>query len=742
MLRTPLAAHPAEDGFEVVGHDGRRILALAVDELLELPGLASPRPAGEHVDRLARRAGSSTSRAVAIVDALAAHGLLAPAAEVPRARRSPDADRAAVVAAFRAAALAREADEVRRRAAGAPRRTRVVPVSFTLGPPLALGLIAPNLIHGDGGRLTERYDVRCDWEWDPRLLDLHAVEPLVLLGSAYVWSHVQVLEVARAVKARQPGSLVVLGGPDVPKRAEAAEAYLAAHPEVDVLVRGEGEQSAFELLDALGPLDEGAHLAPLAGVDGLTYRCRGRIVRTGDRARMADLGAVPSPFLAGLFDTYAHAPLDQVILESNRGCPYGCTFCDWGSATQSRIRRHELDRVIAELRWCAAAEAEVVSFADANFGIFARDLELAAELARLHAEHGHPRGFGANFAKNTVKHLAPIIRTLVDAGIVNRGLLALQTTDEATLEAVARSNIKVERYDAIAAEMREAGLPFAVELMMGLPGQTAASFRADLQQCVDREVEGTVNPTTVLVNSPMNAPSYREVHRIETASPVGPGQHALVVQTATFTREEYASMRRLRRAFLLCQNFGMTRHLDRLLRQETGLGEIDLLEQRLEAAVDDPDERERYPNLHLLLGQRSDALVPPVSWAELVAELVDHATATYPEASRAAIEVAAEVQLAHLPAFDRHLPERLVLDHDYAAWFAEVVAAKEAGHHRDWPERVPRLATFGPGELLVDDPHGRAASHLGCSVDHGSLLASWEHRSAVSRARFAATATA
>ena len=42
----------------------------------------------------------------------------------------------------------------------------------------------------------------------------------------------------------------------------------------------------------------------------------------------------------------------RIIMETNRGCPYGCTFCDWGSATLSRVRKFDLDRVFAELEWC------------------------------------------------------------------------------------------------------------------------------------------------------------------------------------------------------------------------------------------------------------------------------------------------------------------------------------------------------------------------------------------------------
>ena len=81
----------------------------------------------------------------------------------------------------------------------------------------------------------------------------------------------------------------------------------------------------------------------------------------------------------------------MAILETNRGCPYGCTFCDWGSATQSRIRKFDLDRVFAELEWCATHKVHQVFLADANFGIFERDVEIAEKVAELKLEHGYPR---------------------------------------------------------------------------------------------------------------------------------------------------------------------------------------------------------------------------------------------------------------------------------------------------------------------------------------------------------------
>lgn len=738
-LETPLSLQSHGPGYRVVGHEGDVLVTLTVDEVLALRALAPtagfdpadpPADPDAALDHGARRD---------LCRRLLAARLLGPVGpDAPRRRRSPEEARALLRAAFARAADRHATAERDHRTATGVARTPVVPVSFTNGPPLALGLIFAHCLAHEHGRLRSRYEFRPDWEWDDDRLEHHTGRPAVFLGSAYVWSHVAVLDVVRRVKARSPSSLVVLGGPDVPKREADGRRYLADHPDVDVIVRGEGEQTALELLDALEVGSDGTIDARgLVDVPGLTVRLGSEILRTPDRPRLTDLDVLPSPFLTGLFDTYREAPLPQVILETNRGCPYGCTFCDWGSATQSRIRQFDLDRVFAELDWAADAGAEVVSFADANFGIFARDEDIARRVVERRAATGYPHGLGANFAKNTVKHLGPIIRMLVAAGIVNRGLLALQTTDAATLDTVARSNIKVERYDAVAAEMRAARLPFAVELMMGLPGATPASFRADLQQCIDREVEGTVNPTTVLVNSPMNAAEYRQRHGVETAAEVGPGAHALVVQTATFTREDYGRMTELRRTFLLAENFGAARHVLRLVRQETGEREIDVLERLYTDVVHDPDRRERHPFLRQLYGQNHPALVTPVSWRLYVDDLVAYVRDRYPTVHEPSLTTAARVQHALLPAVDRHYPETVALDHDYPAWFALVVAAKEAGRRLDWPDHVPLLRTFGPGVLHVDDPSGTARANLGCSVDHGPLLATWEHRSEVGRAIYA-----
>src|SRR5712691_5385152 len=88
----------------------------------------------------------------------------------------------------------------------------------------------------------------------------------VLAFSTYVWNERYSLEVARRARERNPGALVIFGGPSVPRRPERAAAYLRAHPFIDALAFGEGEPAFRELLRAL--LDGRA----LDGVQGLALR--------------------------------------------------------------------------------------------------------------------------------------------------------------------------------------------------------------------------------------------------------------------------------------------------------------------------------------------------------------------------------------------------------------------------------------------------------------------------------------
>jgi hypothetical protein len=252
-----------------------------------------------------------------------------------------------------------------------------------LGPPLALGML---LAHGrvwNGGRLNEHFDLARPLTHDEARQFFDGYRgPAVLLCSNYLWSLDANLGLAAELKAANPELIVVHGGPSTPKYEQESAGFLA-RPEADILVLGEGEVTLAEVLGCLASSTWGdvTGLLQIPGVV-VTDPETGLARRTVPRDRIVDLDTLPSPYLTGEFDdldpeAWNPANGGNVVLETNRGCPYKCTFCDWGSATLSRIRKFGIDRVFREIDWLGERGVGVWMLADANFGILPRDREIA-----------------------------------------------------------------------------------------------------------------------------------------------------------------------------------------------------------------------------------------------------------------------------------------------------------------------------------------------------------------------------
>ncbi|MFN8641715.1 MAG: radical SAM protein [Candidatus Binatia bacterium] len=550
-VATPQLLRPTPAGFLFVDHEGRTLAALSAPELAAISVLSVPRTLGAAVAEQRQRGGALALDAEAfagLVARLAAVGLVAPPDQEGHKGREDLFIRSVVGNQMRyRTVVAQRLDELLDDGAPASGRVTVVPFDCWNEPiPLALGMLIAHARAVDGGRLLRHYDFLPQTKFPEQQDRILARGPAILLFSNYLWSHVENLRTSARAKAMSPGSVTIHGGPDTPKYEGDIDTYFRANPHVDVAVRGEGEETFAAVLAALVGRVDGrpVDLSALRDVPGLCFRDGAQVVRTPDRTRIADLDALPSPYLSGVFDVHAASQPTVAVIETNRGCPYGCTFCDWGSATNSRLRKFSMERIFAELEWCAQRGIPSIILADANFGIFERDIDIARRVVELNRRYGFPKHFGTNYAKNNTTHLRQIIRMLIEANIICQGLLSLQSMDQQTLATVRRSNIKTEKYDDLAREFRHAKLPLFIDLMVGLPGATPASFANDLQGAIDREVTAKVFQTELL-NSPMNDPAYRAAHRIETLAPFqslgagsanGAPQRAFVVASSSFTR--------------------------------------------------------------------------------------------------------------------------------------------------------------------------------------------------------------
>lgn len=339
-------------------------------------------------------------------------------------------------------------------------------------------------------------------------------DPAIVGLSTYVWNWEYSLALARRLKQLFPGVLIVIGGPQVPEDA----ASLIADGVVDVAVHGEGEITFAELLRAF------ARGAPLAEVAGVTARTEAGVERAAPRDRIQNLDTLPSPFLCGDFDDLLGGPRRLIGLwETNRGCPFGCTFCYWGSAVNTRVREFGMERLTRELDWFERHHIDYVLCADANFGIKKRDIDIARKVATAKRRSGFPRKFRTFSTKNASGRVLDVVEVLRSEGLDMGMSLTMQTLSEDALSAIGRKNIKMSTYVELRREAGKRGMPTYCDLIVGLPGETYDSFLDGLDRLMSLGQHDNVHvyTCTQLVGSEMADPDYRAKHGLVTArSPI------------------------------------------------------------------------------------------------------------------------------------------------------------------------------------------------------------------------------
>ncbi|MFM7736633.1 MAG: B12-binding domain-containing radical SAM protein, partial [Alphaproteobacteria bacterium] len=293
----------------------------------------------------------------------------------------------------------------------------------------------------------------------------------VLGLSCYTWNVAEMLEIARAVKADVPGALVVVGGPHV----QRAEDFLFDEA-VDVVVLGEGEATFTEFLDA--PDREA-----WSSVAGLAFLGDdGAIVRTPPRPRATDLDVFPSALdVVPLRGDDGRPLYRNVAYETSRGCPYKCSFCEWGTgAIGTKIHQFSVDRIRDDLGKLVDGGIQDIWFCDSNFGALKEDVAKAEIVIDLKRRTGLPQTFASSWSKNHNARVQEIVRRMHREGLLWHYHLALQTLTPLALELSHRTNMRANDYEPIVRSLADEGVPIAAELIWGLPGDNLAEFERNL----------------------------------------------------------------------------------------------------------------------------------------------------------------------------------------------------------------------------------------------------------------------
>lgn len=357
---------------------------------------------------------------------------------------------------------------------------------------------------------------------------LDRVDADVYAFSCYVWNMGLVKRLLPRLFSRHPGAHVILGGPQVMNKPDR---YLSPEHENLVLCNGEGEHTFVAYLAQLA-----SEVPDLSRVNGLSYYRDGEIVTTPAQERTRDLDQVPSPYLEGFFKPQEYA---WAVLETNRGCPFKCTYCYWGAATNAEVHKHGMDRVLDEISWLSENKVLYIFIADANFGMLKRDIEIARHLAESKRKNGYPVTVYFSSSKNTPDRVTEITKIFDDVGLVATQPISLQTMSAITLENVKRSNIKASSYMELQAVLNERRLSSFLEMIWPLPGETLSSFKKGLGQLCSLGADSFLIYPLLLINN-VEMDGQREELRLSVIDDPDPNSEAqIVVGTRDVSNEEY-----------------------------------------------------------------------------------------------------------------------------------------------------------------------------------------------------------
>ena len=352
-------------------------------------------------------------------------------------------------------------------------------------------------------------------EADEYLEFLEVGVPKISCFSTYVWNTEISFEMARQVKRADAGNIVIFGGPHYPLEEFQQKEYLIEHPYIDFFVYREGEETFVELLETLKTYDFNADAlkADRAAIPGCHYVWEGEAMIAAERPRLVDLNDVPSPYLTGLCDKFLEQGMIPLV-QTTRGCPFACTFCQEGESYYSKVRRFDLDRLAEELAYIAQrTPTPSLFFADSNFGMYSQDLELSKKIVEVQKTYGWPKYVMTVQGKNNKESVLEI------AQMINGHLsAAVQSTDDTVLASVKRKgSISNDDLITVAKGGEKRDLDSFSELILCLPGDSKRAHLNSFADLIDTGIK-TVrsHQFAMLIGSEAARPSVREEFEMVT----------------------------------------------------------------------------------------------------------------------------------------------------------------------------------------------------------------------------------
>ncbi len=419
--------------------------------------------------------------------------------------------------------------------------------------PLNIGFIASYCL----SKFQENVDIKLFKYIDDIEQAISEDPPDVLGLSNYAWNHRVGLEIFRIFKQQNPNGLTVCGGPNFPLDLDSQEIFMKQYPEIDVYVPVEGEIGFSNFINQI--LTKKRNELFEKPIDGcITRNADGILQYYNSGIRLKNLDEIPSPYTFGLLDKFFDGKLSPMI-QTNRGCPFSCTFCVDGTDLVKQVNQFSIERVKKDLEYIAnhvPQNTHSLFISDLNFGMIPRDLEFCDFLANLKEQFGNPSQIQATTGKNSKERIINAIQSLHGA---LRIYMSVQSLDDKVLTNIKRSNISPQQLIALAPAIKKADLRTTSEVILALPGESYQSHIQTLSDLVKAKMDDIQVYSCMMLNgAEMNTPEERTKWGLKTKFRILPRDfkklkndkivmeiEEIVISSNTLTFDEYVELRLL-----------------------------------------------------------------------------------------------------------------------------------------------------------------------------------------------------
>jgi len=299
--------------------------------------------------------------------------------------------------------------------------------------------------------------------WDELRDTLKRVRPNVVGISVYTTKIAAALRTAQICKSIAPHIPVVTGGPHPSVKADE---ILRISPYIDFAIRGEGEVSFLQLVDAL---ENGK---PYNNIKGLSFKHDGRIYHNPDAEFIKELDKIPYPARELLINRDSYSSEDMGLIMTGRGCPFSCTFCSSKGVWKRIVRLRSVENVINEIQQVQAKyNTTQFSLKDDTFPV---NRERVLEFCKVIKEKRLKIGWDCNVRANLVDE--SLLKTMKSAGC-NGIKMGIESGSDRILTEIMKKGITVAQVKHAAKLLNKVSIHWTGYFMMGLPTETSEEMR-------------------------------------------------------------------------------------------------------------------------------------------------------------------------------------------------------------------------------------------------------------------------